>query len=992
MCCAWIWCFPCFFLNKDSEALHAYLADLDGKIWDRGNEFHQKLYDFRIRDIQLDNNDLYPIVFLALDGCWIKLIIGNQHLRTNHHVTRVNLVTKAIFEVKDNAYAFFDDNNDKFYIITYNKDGYSIAYSLKEDIVSYENYDIINNLDITKIEDLTLPFADKTEIISMDFINKTPYVYYKVKNLATGKYNYGIIYLLTQQIIFNTDQEITNFEPLSNYEMLIFSNGDAYKICLFRNGDSCKDSCPTGTSLVLNVTGNRCKSFSSSQCDLKLVPENICIDSCDTDIYKLSDDDKSCGLCEYFNSSKPYKLIKTQVCLDYLPNGTKFYNEKYELLECASGYHFDTINKKCIPHSLIPTTIPTTITKIIQTTIPTTIENITYINDILILIINNYKTITYIINKKNEAQMYQEFPDFPMNNSFSKFASLKYLKNNKINGTSIDLGICENLLREAYNFFDDEDLYILIIDIKEEGMKIPKIEYAVYYLNNTNGKLIQLDLSICLDKKRHLLNFQKKTKMNLRLLNDNNDNSAKIKALIPVEINNNIDKHNSSSEYYNNPCYTTTSQYGTDICLKDRRDEFIDNNMTLCEENCDLIGYDYYYNKSICSCTIKIKLPLLNEVKFDKERLKNNFIDINNIMNIKFLKCYKIAFKKENIIHNLGFYILGLNKIEFLITSHKTKKLKTNDLNDTNKKKPEEIRKKKKNKNKNKKNKIKVQKINLKEGMSDIIPIRKNDEIIPYNPNINYNLNNRKNKDKYNNDNKTKENSLLDYNDSELNSLPYKDALDQDKRTYIQYYISLLKTNHLLIFSFYPFNDYNSQIIKIFLFFFYFSSDLVINALFFTEATMNKIYYDKGVFDFVYNIPQIIYSLLISIIINAIIKYLSLSEKKVIASKEVIRNNSKDLNKNIEKLFKSLKIKFSLFFVITFIILITYWYYITCFCAIYKNTQIYLIKDTVSSFIMSLLTPFIMSFIPGIFRRFALKAKKMNRNIVYKFSQLLENL
>ena len=225
--------------------------------------------------------------------------------------------------------------------------------------------------------------------------------------------------------------------------------------------------------------------------------------------------------------------------------------------------------------------------------------------------------------------------------------------------------------------------------------------------------------------------------MNLRLLNDNNDNSAKIKALIPVEINNNIDKHNSSSEYYNNPCYTTTSQYGTDICLKDRRDEFIDNNMTLCEENCDLIGYDYYYNKSICSCTIKIKLPLLNEVKFDKERLKNNFIDINNIMNIKFLKCYKIAFKKENIIHNLGFYILGLNKIEFLITSHKTKKLKTNDLNDTNKKKPGEIRKKKKYKNKNKKNKIKVQKINLKEGMSDIIPIRKNDEIIPYNPNIN---------------------------------------------------------------------------------------------------------------------------------------------------------------------------------------------------------------------------------------------------------------
>ena len=265
--------------------------------------------------------------------------------------------------------------------------------------------------------------------------------------------------------------------------------------------------------------------------------------------------------------------------------------------------------------------------------------------------------------------------------------------------------------------------------------------------------------------------------------------------------------------------------------------------------------------------------------------------------------------------------------------------------------------------------------------MSDIIPIKKNDGIIPYSPNSNKKLNNSKNTDKDNN-NKAKENLSSNYTNSELNSLPYKDALDHDKRSYIQYYISLLKTNHLLIFSFYPFDDYNSQIIKMFLFFFCFASDLVMNALFFTEATMNKIYFDEGVFDLIYNIPQIIYSLLISIVINGIIKFLSLSEKKVVAVKEEIRKDPKDLDINIQKLFKVLKIKFAFFFVITFIILIVYWFYITCFCAIYKNTQIYLIKDTVSSFIMSLVTPFAMFFIPGIFRRFALKAEKMNRNII----------
>ena len=35
-------------------------------------------------------------------------------------------------------------------------------------------------------------------------------------------------------------------------------------------------------------------------------------------------------------------------------------------------------------------------------------------------------------------------------------------------------------------------------------------------------------------------------------------------------INDNIDKYNYSSGYYNDICYTTTSKDGTDVSLKDR--------------------------------------------------------------------------------------------------------------------------------------------------------------------------------------------------------------------------------------------------------------------------------------------------------------------------------------------------------------------------------------------------------------------------------------
>ena len=34
-------------------------------------------------------------------------------------------------------------------------------------------------------------------------------------------------------------------------------------------------------------------------------------------------------------------------------------------------------------------------------------------------------------------------------------------------------------------------------------------------------------------------------------------------------------------------CYSYKTEDNTDIILKDRRNEFIDNNMSLCENNCE---------------------------------------------------------------------------------------------------------------------------------------------------------------------------------------------------------------------------------------------------------------------------------------------------------------------------------------------------------------------------------------------------------------------
>ena len=223
-----------------------------------------------------------------------------------------------------------------------------------------------------------------------------------------------------------------------------------------------------------------------------------------------------------------------------------------------------------------------------------------------------------------------------------------------------------------------------------------------------------------------------------------------------------------------------------------------------------------------------------------------------------------------------------------------------------------------------------------------------------------------------------------------MNRLNYEEALEIDKRTYFQYYWSLLKTGHLFIFSFIPNNDYNIMLIKICLFFFSFGLYFTVNALFYTDTTMNKIYEEDGEYDFICQIPKILYSNLICTVINLIVKTLSLSEKDILKIKLFKKGGNFDIK--VEKIRKCLLIKFILFYCVSFIFLFIFWFYVSCFCAVYQNTQLYLLKDTSISFALSLLYPFGYYLVPGIFRIPALRNKKRNKNCLYKLSLLVQSI
>ena len=61
-------------------------------------------------------------------------------------------------------------------------------------------------------------------------------------------------------------------------------------------------------------------------------------------------------------------------------------------------------------------------------------------------------------------------------------------KNCEENNISMDLGECEYILKSDYNISYNNSLYILQIISEVEGMKIPKVDYEVYYpLNNSKN-------------------------------------------------------------------------------------------------------------------------------------------------------------------------------------------------------------------------------------------------------------------------------------------------------------------------------------------------------------------------------------------------------------------------------------------------------------------------------------------------------------------------
>jgi hypothetical protein len=425
-----------------------------------------------------------------------------------------------------------------------------------------------------------------------------------------------------------------------------------------------------------------------------------------------------------------------------------------------------------------------------------------------------------------------------------------------------------------------------------------------------------------------------------------------------------------NSPFYNDICTPFTNENGNDVLLDDRRSDYFTEENNFCEDGCQFNGYNETVKYFECKCPIRDSIDGTFDSKYETKKMDipDSFYQrYLGYSNIKVFKCASEVFSSRGQKKNFGSYVLltclasfigvvvfyfvkGSKMLDTIFANLRDHKSVSNPPKKPSEEQPEDEIKSKKQQDND---------LKEKEGYPVFV---QNNEVDPKTIKID-----------------------VKFSDEELNFAEYEEAKVQDKRGFIQYYWSLLKLKQLFIFTFYTSNDHNLRIIKIALFILFLSFYFAFTALFFNDNIMRQIYIYKGNTDAAVHIPNIILSSICCLIMNLIVRFISLSERDIM---KVAREKNPDQRKGLSEQTKlRLKIKIIILFIVSILCICLCWYYVAAFCAIFKNSQGHYFTNVLFCFIICNIWPCVTSLIAPIFRMKSIKEE--NGECMYKFSQII---
>ena len=541
----------------------------------------------------------------------------------------------------------------------------------------------------------------------------------------------------------------------------------------------------------------------------------------------------------------------------------------------------------------------------------------------------------------------------------------------------LDISECEKILKKKYNLPDEEDLII----IKGEELK--------HYTETFLGVGLEYQLfSTSLGAFLPLSDCQKEgTTVTISNTFSNPFNSSSLLSLFQSKtaavVSDDSDPFNYSSPFFNDICTPFTNENGNDVLLDARRQDYLQENPNdICEPGCKFSGYNAARKLYTCVCNIKAApgdeiTPL--EKEYVTKEMPEGFKDlVSRRSNIAVFKCASQVFSSKGQSKNFGSYILLVGLVSFIgvVVFHFLKERKAMDTLFNNlskipiKANPPNPHKEKNDKKKdtNDKNRNNVNAKN--EGIK--VQLR--------------GINSKGSATKRDLTKEKPKNILKDMEltNEQLNYASYDIASEKDTRSILRIYWSYLKVKQLFIFTFYTSGDYILRSTKIALFILFIGFYLTFTALFFNDSIMRAIYIYKGNTNAAVHIPNIVLSSLCCLIANLIIRFISLNERDI---SKLVQINDEDKRKNLaDRMKKISNIKLIILYCVSGALLALFWYYVSAFCAVFKNSQGHYFINVLVSFIICNLWPCFISLIPAFLRK---KAIDKRSEIMYNVSQII---
>ena len=224
-----------------------------------------------------------------------------------------------------------------------------------------------------------------------------------------------------------------------------------------------------------------------------------------------------------------------------------------------------------------------------------------------------------------------------------------------------------------------------------------------------------------------------------------------------------------------------------------------------------------------------------------------------------------------------------------------------------------------------------------------------------------------------------------------MDELDYDDLIEKDHRGLIRIFIDKLITSQLIIDLFFNRNWIIPKTIKVIFLIVMIDLYMVVNALFYNEDYIVDLYYlDKKetLFSFVpRSLNRIVYTTIASTILDFIISLLFPTENKI---KKILikkKNNKLEMKIKIFEAINNIINNYKIFIIISYILTIFSWYYISCFNNVYPYLKIEWIKSSIFILIVMQIITILWCFIFALLRIISIKCKseRIYRISVYLF-------